>query len=180
MYELMTKKGPDDILYLDPAVMVRVNITTSDRINVRMASEGGTSVLHLEEVSSGGGSRSEIGFYCDGSRFLARGFFKGQAPASYTLSWTFNGTDEVQIPTSAYSYRSYGGLDNEFYVDIVVPQWLLQTKLQGARSIAIDLVGESSTGFGYFDFLSIGSPSNPIADSFSSLAHTVADSCHDT
>jgi len=57
---------------------------------------------------------------------------------------------------------------------------LFQSKIQGARSIAIDLEGESSMGFGYLDIVSIGAPSNPIADSFSSLAQTVASSCHDT
>jgi len=160
--------------------MARLNITTSDRINVRMASEGGTPVLHLEEATSGGGHRFEIGFYCDGARFLARGFFKGQPPASYTLSWRFNGSDTVQIPASAYRDHTYGLLNDKFFVAIVIPPGLFQSKIQGARSIAIDLEGESSMGFGYLDIVSIGAPSNPIADSFSSLAQTVASSCHDT
>lgn len=184
MYTLMTEAGKGDsnfVNYLDPDAMARLNITTSEVIEAKVADEGGVSVLHLTDNDTGGStSYGEISFYCHGALLEARGYFLpptgNWTPGQLSMEWSFNPGGQVPVPQGAFWYRGiYAG---KLKFDVDVPPRLLQNWILPAKIIELNLSGPSSWRQVDINSDRVGNRAHGIPNNFSTLLRTMAESCH--
>ena len=182
MYTLMTQGAPEQVKYLDPETMARLNITTSRIVQAAIAEERGTSMLHLTDADSGGGPPTgRIDFYCKGPVLYARTQFfppwGGYDPSDLNIVWEF-GPSGRRVPVPRDGYQYLGVYDGKLHVDVLVPAPLLRNLVMPAESIVLELSRFGDTRTQDIQRVWIGGGPVKIPGTFRALVHTMATSCY--